>query len=171
MRHFNPPAPCGAGLDNPLRIYRVIVFQSIRPVRGGTNRRNNPLAMIAISIHPPRAGRDFLPWFFVLLYKISIHPPRAGRDLIDHIRLIKDYISIHPPRAGRDQLVQRRRQQKRHFNPPAPCGAGLDNDNAQVAYFTFQSTRPVRGGTSSARIPRLHRAISIHPPRAGRDVV
>ena len=62
---------------------------------------------------------------------------------------MQNVISIHPPRAGRDANV------KLNLVPYLP---------------TFQSTRPVRGGTK--RCDRTGQAmdISIHPPRAGRDV-
>ena len=56
-------------------------------------------------------------------------------------------ISIHPPRAGRDSRA----------------GASL------VDAGKFQSTRPVRGGTSKQEINHPLGIISIHPPRAGRD--
>ena len=57
------------------------------------------------------------------------------------------YISIHPPRAGRDV-------------PPAELYS---------CPVTFQSTRPVRGGTARIDSTRSTIEISIHPPRAGRD--
>ena len=34
----------------------------------------------------------------------------------------------------------------------------------------FQSTRPVRGATDRSPIPHAARRVSIHAPRAGRDV-
>mgnify|MGYP006889140372 CR=1 FL=1 len=37
----------------------------------------------------------------------------------------------------------------RDFNPPAPCGAGLLISARLVPTSKFQSTRPLRGGTSS----------------------
>ena len=80
--YFNPPAPCGAGPIPWLSIGRCMsisihppragrdasaflistscrLFQSTRPVRGGTYRRIYKLHRLhSISIHPPRAGRD-----------------------------------------------------------------------------------------------------------------
>ena len=79
---FNPPAPCGAGPAgsgcscsiigisiHPPRAGRdvagaerptlVFLFQSTRPVRGGTGtERSYRHKQPVISIHPPRAGRD-----------------------------------------------------------------------------------------------------------------
>ena len=57
-------------------------FQSTRPVRGATHpaRRLHPRRNI--SIHAPRAGRDFDLGISETAsdYGISIHAPRAGRD-------------------------------------------------------------------------------------------
>ena len=57
-RYFNPPAPWGAGRSSYLPIHSLSIFQSTRPVGGGTG-----LVMLCpdphgISIHPPRGGRD-----------------------------------------------------------------------------------------------------------------
>ena len=60
----------------------------------------------------------------------------------------KSQISIHPPRAGRDHVINRYCPCRIYFNPPAPCGAGLKFPVFSINYGRFQSTRPVRGGTS-----------------------
>ena len=123
--HFNPPAPCGAGLrrrdfHNPQRL-----FQSTRPLRGGTRYRISAFHVIQISIHPPLAGRD-----------------------------LKD-------RADSEEAYD--------FNPPAPCGAGLQTYIDDKTEGEFQSTRPLRGGTPETGAPPPPTGISIHPPLAGRD--
>ena len=97
-------------------------------------------------------------------------PPRAGRDYAGTADCHVIGISIHPPRAGRDPNRCIKWQTRCHFNPPAPCGAGLhcDSHNGQASHnfnppapcgagrlcwlksiskSSFQSTRPVRGGT------------------------
>ena len=63
-----------------------------------------------------------------LIIDISIHPPRAGRDG-EVVELVTEpgLISIHPPRAGRDLIVPGHKHLQKKF----------------------QSTRPVRGGTSN----------------------
>ena len=125
----------------------------------------------AISIHPPRAGRDSIyqstsstnPDFnppspsgeghvhlsHLLFVDISIHPPRAGRDDIsaDNLRLM--IISIHPPRAGRDPFLPTISALGCDFNPPSPCGEG---QSLSSSFHALQF-------------------ISIHPPRAGRDLL
>ena len=49
-------------------------FQSTLPVRGGTGDVVHVLSQIAISIHPPRAGRD-RSLSARLLYKPYFNPP------------------------------------------------------------------------------------------------
>ena len=80
-----------------------VEFQSTRPVRGGTTFPRNGIEAGAISIHPPRAGRDLCVYLYRALFHISIHPPRAGRDAERDFLWLCAGISIHPPRAGRDQ--------------------------------------------------------------------
>ena len=58
---------------------------------------------------------------------IAIHPPRAGWDLT---------AGIHHPDSGNN------------FNPPTPCGVGRLPILAAALMVLFQSTHPVRGGTT-----------------------
>ena len=146
-----------------------------------------------ISIHPPRAGRDHGNREIYDDLLISIHPPRAGRDpekCRRDGRLL--YISIHPPRAGRDLTARTVQIIIQTFQSTLPVRGGTRNPSRDAAVFRFQSTLPVRGGTlykfhlsimckfqstlpvrggtiTFSRIPK-ERVISIHPPRAGRDV-
>ena len=122
---FNPPAPCGAGrgIMSPAIIGRL--FQSTRPLRGGTiaggagGRR-----LLFQSTRPLRGGTEWQVPIVVHL-GISIHPPLAGRDCHVAPPLDVDRISIHPPLAGRDKIAEERSE-----------------------YNRFQSTRPLRGGTA-----------------------
>ena len=79
-------------------------------------------------------------------------------------------ISIHAPRAGRDLLAIKTRVSVTDFNPRAPCGARLSCSRPLVRLLLFQSTRPVRGATGSIINVNGARHISIHAPRAGRDL-
>ena len=170
LSHFNPPAPCGAGLCGRKPSGLMCSFQSTRPMRGGTNPRTEVCIADYISIHPPHAGRD-----------PEIEGVMEDEDLFQ---------STRPMRGGTIRLLPQLRGEN-DFNPPAPCGAGLVGNGAEVVAELFQSTRPVRGGThkgpegpkrnrfQSTRPVRggtksiIRRAcsssISIHPPRAGRD--
>ena len=149
--YFNPPAPCGAGRVAVIVLVAWGKFQSTRPVRGGTRKRGFAIRKANISIHPPRAGRDRIGRAVTVRSAISIHPPRAGRDSIDRKASIEELISIHPPRAGRDNTLLRGALNVKDFNPPAPCGAGQWFRLNWEVTMAFQSTRPVRGGTTGRR--------------------
>ncbi len=170
---FNPPAPCGAGPPCPQASSRQVRFQSTRPVRGGTwvFKVLGILVPLFQSTRPVRGGTR-----------------QAGRAWV----FPSPFQSTRPVRGGtRKNRLQGRRIA--YFNPPAPCGAGLlrtftpfDASQFQSTrpvrggtvapgcvarlLVEFQSTRPVRGGTQNGRSGRFGAIISIHPPRAGRDV-
>ena len=57
-----------------------------------------------------------------------------------------------------------------NFNPRAPCGARLPLEKHRLLFCLFQSTRPVRGATGSCGAYNHGNTISIHAPRAGRDI-
>ena len=151
---------------------RRTLLISIHPPRAGRDCKGDFIGWPSyISIHPPRAGRDLTKSRISRAKAISIHPPRAGRDVTGLIAALYKRISIHPPRAGRDGQRVERQLHPVYFNPPAPCGAGPSVRKSNIVrknYFNppapcgagrcitttgrksgkFQSTRPVRGGTS-----------------------
>ena len=123
---FNPPAPCGAGLQVIMTGAIFSYFNPPAPCGAGQKDLPIRIGSIDISIHPPRAGRDGTNQDQDRDNQISIHPPRAGRDLPGTDAQQQACISIHPPRAGRDNAVK----------------------SQLVTLNGFQSTRPVRGGTT-----------------------
>ncbi len=146
---------------------------------------------IQISIHPPRAGRDTPGFAEIIPDSISIHPPRAGRDASIRLSLtgvifqstrpvrggtkalcnlgVCVNISIHPPRAGRDDRAFSYYDRPARFQSTRPVRGGTRAEVTRHMPLRFQSTRPVRGGTAQPPSAFLCDAISIHPPRAGRD--
>ena len=56
------------------------------------------------------------------------------------------------------------------FQSTRPVRGGTRGAGGNAAALIFQSTRPVRGGTACPAPPWAAPGISIHPPRAGRDV-
>ena len=209
--------PCG-GRDTSFHHHLPLPlqFQSTRPVGGGTGGSTGSSEQHHISIHPPCGGRD--PSASSNRYAvtcISIHPPCGGRDgRKSSGQTVHGNISIHPPCGGRDiprPLTSRAAtdfnppalwgagrptlrpwpRRSRHFNPPALWGAGPPALCRGRGGITFQSTRPVGGGTltrgrkslgnyfnppalwgaghSCTWSGRKRRSISIHPPCGGRD--
>ena len=146
-KDFNPPAPCGAGPYKASARGWQRKFQSTRPLRGGTGYGALQRAVTQISIHPPLAGRDPAALTFTGA-ATDFNPPapcgagpgasfgspwRGGFQSTRPLRggtggLLRESvargISIHPPLAGRDRALCVPTFCGKHFNPPAPCGAG-----------------------------------------------
>ena len=101
---------------------------------------------------------------------VSIHAPRAGRDF--HLGRPASYAfrfqSTRPVRGATSQASMRGLEAGR-FNPRAPCGARHRNRGCLLVAHPFQSTRPVRGATTIRFVPGSRYTVSIHAPRAGRD--
>ena len=190
---FQSTRPVRGATYRLCRRYVLDAFQSTRPVRGATSMTEAQRQAYEISIHAPRAGRDWR--MSVILTAASNFNPRAPcgarrcccscRTLLQNFnprapcgaRLQWTYariatISNFNPRApcgARPHNPALPRQKSRHFNPRAPCGARRSPDNQHFPTYKFQSTRPVRGATLTplSQIPCC--VISIHAPRAGRD--
>ena len=124
-KYFNPRAPCGARQ----RQHDALLRQPL------------------ISIHAPRAGRDWSSGDKGCRHGISIHAPRAGRDCSDVARCScqRDF-NPRAPCGARPQGEQGI-QGPEDFNPRAPCGARQNHAFQVRCSVLFQSTRPVRGAT------------------------
>ena len=119
---FNPRAPCGTRQRTSLLLYWRFMFQSTRPVRDATSQGVPTEIYYPVSIHAPRAGRDYKPNHDQHHQQVSIHAPRAGRD-DKAAKIVKQAeVSIHAPRAGRDEQLCKLAKLQRVFNPRAPCG-------------------------------------------------
>ena len=189
---FQSTRPVRGATFRATLITRPTQFQSTRPVRGATRHPTYLQLCCDVSIHAPRAGRDS----FSALKSLAISAfqstrPVRGATEVAKTAGIRDEVSIHAPRAGRDLGARRAPFGRRRFNPRAPCGARLCAGMATNGDGKFQSTRPVRGATTSA-VTGIHVAmfqstrpvrgatflfvyvlinhlVSIHAPRAGRD--
>ena len=145
------------------------LFQSTRPLRGGTFRLGlGTMNCKFQSTRPLRGGTTKFVQMVITSRFQSTRPLRGGTAGHDSAELVT-WISIHPPLAGRDPDDVQGQPLFADFNPPAPCGAGpLIRYWAQME-MQFQSTRPLRGGTILRGAAEDARKISIHPPLAGRD--
>ena len=186
--------PPRAGRDCDVReaISGVNLFQSTRPVRGGTVIDDHDIARLDISIHPPRAGRDVTspastseasnfnppaPCGAGRVYRPLLHrrtdfnpPAPCGAGPITRLTAPPPLlISIHPPRAGRDRKSSFSLIIALDFNPPAPCGAGQGFLLVSLKFGKI-SIHPPRAGRDQGCCGSYPGGeISIHPPRAGRD--
>ena len=142
LLYFNPPTPCGVGHGLCGSSCNTPYFNPPTPCGVGPGRECYVNRSITISIHPPRAGWDLdIAKSFGGRGRISIHPPRAGWDAgLRTLDAVLEEISIHPPRAGWDMVPL----------------------TSQRDIYEFQSTHPVRGGTSFRR--GLHLQISYFNP-------
>ncbi len=192
--NFNPPTPCGVGLPGRCKSGRPMCPISIHPPRAGWDDEGLTEApcVCIISIHPPRAGWDAKPVklfarlvefqsthpvrggtaldeYYIDHKRISIHPPRAGWDDLSGFRSDSFQISIHPPRAGWDGSKKPRIALAMYFNPPTPCGVGRHLTPPPAKSSSgFQSTHPVRGGTTLAGLYEAGAKFqSTHPVRGG----
>ena len=170
VRNFNPPIPCGMGLPFPPMLIPMFLFQSTHPVWDGTRQRGLLSANNGISIHPSRVGWDFLgdeKQADAMIFQ-STHPVWDATRLPEHIHP-ELLISLLPSRVGWDIARQRFRLVLEHFNPPIPCGMGLQQTSHGREAGVFQSTHPVWDGTYPAPFTLIYMKISIHPSRVGWD--
>ena len=78
-------------------------------------------------------------------------------------------ISIHPPREGWDLSCCWLGKAMEQFQSTHPVRGGTTYRSFRKRRYRFQSTHPVRGGTDPWTDADQLAAISIHPPREGWD--
>ena len=148
-------------------------FNPLAPCGARQQDNLKPAKPDAISIHSPRTGRDTVSARFDdHNLTISIHSPRAGRDL--SLGLVPRRPSVFQstrPVRGETAVQKIQNTLIINFNPLAPCGARhLDGDAASKApTISIHSPRAGRDLEDTQKA-LAHSMISIHSPRAGRDV-
>ena len=168
--HFNPLSPHG---ERPARRWASPpsgIFQSTLPAWGETKPvRQHRRAMVEISIHSPRMGRDLMVILSLVWLMISIHSPRMGRDgshfVLTSFSAYFNPLSPHGERhIGRGNFYA-----ASYFNPLSPHGERRILHFLRRRIQRFQSTLPAWGET--VRLSRVGSKdpISIHSPRMGRD--
>ena len=146
---FNPPAPCGAGRWNP-PVFRAFITYFNPPAPCGAGHTRAICFPSQQDFNPPAPCGAGLPGLHQVIRQVTI--------------------SIHPPRAGRDFNALFAQVCIFQFQSTRPVRGGTTIPSVPVMYWAlFQSTRPVRGGTCAQYCSRHACGISIHPPRAGRD--
>ena len=126
----------------------MVMFQSTRPARGAT-LRDFIIEEHGVEFQStrPARGATSITGFVRAMMFVSIHAPRTGRDMADNGTGRILYVSIHAPRTGRDTSSVRVGARTIRFNPRAPHGARRRLGKCAGYPFRFQSTRPARGAT------------------------
>ena len=169
---FLPRAPRGARLPC-FFVSRWALNVSIHAPRAGRDTRK-PTKRVRDTCFNPRAprgarrggGGETLPY---IVFQ-STRPARGATSCPSLMSMV-NIVSIHAPRAGRDHCAAFCLAAIESFNPRAPRGARRDTTAQQEEHSEFQSTRPARGATAEKRSCNSLRRVSIHAPRAGRDIV
>ena len=120
-----------------------------------------------------RPGRSATPSCAKFSLTISGFNPRApgGARLAGAWKVpAACIVSIHAPRAERDSPTIHGQTPTLSFNPRAPGGARPFADLLRLCSEVFQSTRPGRSATWSHTVITTGQPVSIHAPRAERDV-
>ena len=146
-----------------------------------------------ISIHAPHAGRDSLyrksmnvllnfnprapcgarRFNGEILTQIvafqSTRPMRGATKKTLYIVVVYIFQSTRPMRGATCGLLRRYVGAVRYFNPRAPCGARLNQNNVRNFAAYFNPRAPCGARRFRRFCWRYGRPISIHAPHAGRD--
>ena len=128
------------------------VFQSTRPIRGATTNLNiRRQSLWTFQSTRPIRGATLAPGVKLNLGKnFNPRAPYGARQAADIRGVRGQEISIHAPHTGRDCLAANPMLCNTiYFNPRAPYGARLRAACKSSETVKFQSTRPIRGATST----------------------
>ena len=139
-------------------------------MRGATEAFQLLSLAYLISIHAPHAGRDaFALWASVQSRYFNPRAPCGARRWALSCFHISFDISIHAPHAGRDTAPATFLAFLMPFQSTRPMRGATTTVTKTRTTTTFQSTRPMRGATEGTPNPSHNSHISIHAPHAGRD--
>ena len=149
LQNFNPPTPCGVGLQRLSKAHRRRYFNpptpcGVGPVSvGGCQHQTtdfNPPTPCGVGRWPRRWANPL---------RLNFNPPTpCGVGRFQTISCPwTTLISIHPPRVGWDEQCPGGGSDAGDFNPPTPCGVGPSVCEPYLIIGQFQSTHPVWGGT------------------------
>ena len=163
--HFNPPIPCGMGPRTPSAAasWRVI---SIHPSRVGWDPPARRAREEGDHFNPPipcGMGHVGFAIFAPLDLFQSTHPVWDGTGSgVSEFRASD--ISIHPSRVGWDDKCPGSGATAPDFNPPIPCGMGLDSRAPLMTRFDFNPPIPCGMGPNLQLVTRHHMQFqSTHP--------
>ena len=150
--YFNPPIPCGMGRP-ALAVRRSCEPISIHPSRVGWDGSRIFSAYVKVifqSTHPVWDGTSDQRAYQVSV-GISIHPSRVGWDVPGALsRCSPGYFNPPIPCGMGLNADKYIKGESEYFNPPIPCGMGHDKAHQDLFSHAFQSTHPVWDGTITA---------------------
>ena len=104
--HFNPRAPCGARPTYMVSLMLQHLFQSTRPVRGATSLHNPVTDTVKFQSTRPVRGATSFHALFRTPSDISIHAPRAGRDFMQSTQGCRQlYFNPRAPCGARQKCL------------------------------------------------------------------
>ena len=179
--------------SNLITFASIIIISIHAPHAGRDARRRNVFIPYSISIHAPHAGRDFqagrwgrgaehfnprAPCGARLGSSASslrdrefqsTRPMRGATKKTLYIVVVYIFQSTRPMRGATCGLLRRYVGAVRYFNPRAPCGARLNQNNVRNFAAYFNPRAPCGARRFRRFCWRYGRPISIHAPHAGRD--
>ena len=149
----------------------IFIFQSTlphgeRPPTIPLNRRDD-----AISIHAPAWGATDQEFPKRTGHDISIHAPAWGATYRERRGIDYDLYFNPRSRMESDSTSRARPSWKSNFNPRSRMGSDEESESVESEEEVFQSTPPAWGATGALHQRRAERAISIHAPRMGSDLL
>ena len=149
------------------------VFQSTRPVWGATHSPASDPGCARISIHAPRVGRDssFRRCPCTAAAFQSTRPVWGATRADGWRRYVLQHFNPRAPCGARRRGRLAAHAGMANFNPRAPCGARPPGSPFAPSLPDFNPRAPCGARQALTVFYRCHKAISIHAPRVGRDLI
>ena len=164
--HFNPPAPCGAGRQDQYNYLSALIFQSTRPLRGGTCFPATENGWQGFqSTRPLRGGtRSAKDWRDYTRFQ-STRPLRGGTAMRATCRCGTGFQSTRPLRGGTAILHKKTVQNIAYCTKSAFTLAVLSGFLALMRPFFLPNVHKFRCEPSEESLlaPRSH-AYTIRTP-------
>ena len=128
----------------------VSSFQSTRPIRGATARRSTPSGAPASfqSTRPIRGATCCCPRGAGQRRHFNPRAPYGARPERDVVERVVMAISIHAPHTGRDRRAASSMIWSLSFQSTRPIRGATSTTGGSESDVLFQSTRPIRGATT-----------------------
>ncbi len=148
------------------------MFQSTPPEWGATDAFRNVAAEVSVSIHAPRVGSDWSPYYTPSAARgFNPRPPSGERPAGSGNPAVSSTFQSTPPEWGATLQGLTGWVVGDSFNPRPPSGERHHHCSMPLTTQGFQSTPPEWGATDDRHGGVEEFAVSIHAPRVGSDAV